>query len=324
MELTKRCNMRCKICFYRHSADFNQDYHKPLADVQAEVDSAVARGCKHITVHGWGEPMLYRWLHEYVEIVKKAGLTFSFITNGSFTLPKYKWLYENAMNHLHLSTHGIGEIHDQITEIPGAYKLQRRLKEYLKAEDLPFRTNTTLQIYNYKILLDIISENIFFGAKHVVLLGFLPHYEWHDRLREVAVHPAELRPYIERSLQIAIDGGALTTLRYHPFCHIDRKYWPYITNTQYVIFDSFEWDYNQGGKTEEEQLGFAINSLPAGVAIWGKPCVECKAFVHCGGWNRHYAREFNGADLKPIKEELPQERGYFFLQNPANQRDGWF
>ena len=118
------------------------------------------------------------------------------------------------------------------------------------------------------------------------------------------------------------DAGQLFTIRYHPFCHLDPKYWKYVTNARYVIFDPFEWEYGNMGKSESEFLQAAIE-MGESVGIQGEPCNKCNARIHCGGWNRHYAAGFNGADLKPIEDEISQVLGFYHDQNPANHNKGY-
>ena len=138
------------------------------------------------------------------------------------------------------------------------------------------------------------------------------------------MHPMELRPYVERAIGVIEETGIDCTLRYHPLCHLSKEYWKYVTNALYVLVDSGEWDYGHCGE-DTDIFRRSMLQLNEVTAIKTRPCCDCDAALHCGGWNRIYADGFNGADLTAIT--LPPEQrqfGYFFLQNPARDFEGFY
>jgi len=336
MDVTRRCQNKCKICFYRWNDSFNTPADKSLPDAMKETQDAKARGCNHVVLVGQGEPALWPQLLEYIQEVKALGMTSSIITNGTVGVAKYAAMKQAGLNHLHISVHGLGDTLDEIVGVPGSAKKQRELFHWLRDEKWPWRMNMTVQRHNYKELAMIAEECLSFGCKHIISLGFLPHYEWGDpdKMKEVAVHPAELRSYIEATAQLVEafntenkDGlveKAMLTIRYHPMCHIAEKYRKYIVNAQYVLFDPWEWDYSSAGLSEEEHLQAAMN-IGHSVRITSEPCKSCGLMLHCGGWNKVYAAGFNGADLQAI--EMPPETkqvGWLHDKNPANSGKGFF
>lgn len=291
-----------------------------------EIDKAKERGCDHAVAVGWGETALYNHINEFVGYAKEIGMTSSIITNGTLPIKKYETLYNAGLNHLHVSVHGFGDTLNKIADSPVASDRQKELLEWLKNEGKPFRTNTTLQKLNYRELPEIISQIKEYGAFHVVLLGFLPHYHWSlpDKMKEVAVHPADLRLKIEKSCKILEEANVYCTVRYHPFCHLDKKHWKYVTNALYVLFDPWEWDYGHCGENKVDFNRSAVNMATC-VSIKNEPCTFCDAAIHCGRWNATYAKGFDGAGLKAVRITNPEERnfGYYFEQNPINQLKGW-
>lgn len=328
LDITKRCNWRCKMCFYRWKPDFNQAYDVPLQNLQTQIDAAKNRGCNHVVAVGWGEPTLYREITELIKYTQSVGMSFSAIVNGMLNPTRAEELFLSGLDHFHVSVHGLWETLNKIAGVTGAASMQERFKDYLKDSKRPWRTNTTLQLDNYKELPKIVEDVIEHGAFHVVLLGFLPHYEWGgDRARDVSVSPADLRPYVQKALDICIDAGVCTTLRYHPFCHTNPKYWPYITNARYVLYDPWEWDYGNCGKNDDD-LWKAALGLGESVAVQDAPCAQCAVRMHCGGWNKVYAAAHGGAGLIAIPRiEVPAESinspGYYFEQNPVNSLSGF-
>jgi MoaA/NifB/PqqE/SkfB family radical SAM enzyme len=233
-------------------------------------------------------------------------MTTSIITNGMSPIHVYEKCYrEWGLDHLHISSHGMGDTLDTIAQRKGAGDKQRKLKEWLKAEQLPFRTNVTLQQTNYEQVPDIIAEDMELGSFHCVMLGFISIYEWSDpaTTAKVAVHPNLLRPYIEKAAKLLKDKNHLFTIRYHPLCHLDPAYWPHVVNARYVFFDPYEWNYALQADDipalwkASKQMG---NTLAA-----QEPCSSCTAFRHCGGWNKVTATG-TGANLAAIYDAPAQ------------------
>ncbi len=307
IDITKRCQWKCKTCFYRYGPDFNTKYDKPVDKILSEALEGKRKGCDSVVITGFGEPMLHPEIKEICKTISQE-MTLSIITNGGLPLKYYQDCLE-YIDHLHISVHGIGKTLNEIAENPSAGKMQKELLEYLGGQfnpPMPWRSNTTLQKSNYKQLPEIAKFIGDHNARHFVSLGFLPHYEWKDRLKEVAVHPAELRPYIQRAIDTALDMNMYATIRYQPMCHLSPKYWKYVVNARYVVYDPFEWTYYlQPDATVGDMW---INALNVGgsVAIQGDPCNECILQLHCGGWNKVYAAGFGGADLRAVTE-IPDE-----------------
>lgn len=325
IDFTKRCNWKCQTCFYRWNDDFNTPYDKPIPEMESELQEASRRGCDHAVAVGWGEPGLYKHMEHFIKFSADLGMTTSIITNGSLSSNRYARMYDWGLNHLHVSVHGIGDTLDKIAGAQHAGTIQARTLKWLKEEEKPFRTNTTIQQDNYAMLPEIITHIVEHGAYHCVLLGFLPHYQWQDptKMKQVAIHPKELKPYIEEATQLLENTATYCTIRYQPLCHLSKQYWKYVTNALYVLYDPWEWDYGHCGKDDEHFMLEAVK-MARSVAVDGEPCSGCTARVHCGGWNRHYANGFNGAELQA--QDIPaieQDAGYFFTQNPINSRKGW-
>lgn len=312
LDVTWRCNWRCLHCFYRwggnEHGELGTPYDVPMETLLAKVDKARRRGIDHVVLEGWGEPTLFPKLGELLLACKSRGLTTSIITNGVQPTSHYaKMYYEWGLDHLHISSHGYGEVLNEVSNRPDAGEKQLRLKEWLHKEQLPFRTNFTLQAANYRTMAETLLRDADLGSFHTVMLGFLPHYEWGDprKAAEVGVNPAVLRPHIERTARALKDRGHLFTIRYHPFCHLDPEFWPNIVNTKYVLFDPWEWNYS-----------LQADDIPA---LWRDackmgegtrttdPCRSCSALRHCGGWNVRNVAGINAALSLPLLEDAPRE-----------------
>ena len=331
LDVTWRCNWRCAHCFYLRNPSFHKSLEVDMGETKAKVDTAAAAGLDHAVLVGYGEPSLCPNLLEIVRYCHGKGLATSMITNGATGLRRFHECFDAGMDHLHISSHGLGETLDKVAGHCGAFEQQRELKVWLRRHGHPFRTNVTMQRLNYRELPDLAAYEITMGVYHFVMLGFLPHYEWGRRdgayTREVAVHPAELRPYIEAAAEKLLEAGTYFTIRYHPLCHLAPHLWKYVVNARYVFYDPWEWNYPLTLK--EPDLWHAAVACGESVANHGT-CDSCPAFRHCGGWNRVYAAAFDGAGLQPIRE-VPDEYidvwgadGGLHDLNPANRLGGSF
>ncbi len=326
LDITWRCNWRCRHCFYLRDPRFHHGPTPPLDEILAKIDQAKAGGLDHAVMVGYGEPALAKDLRRILAYCHDQGMATSMITNGAVGLQRYQQLYAEGLDHLHISSHGLDGTLDEIVDSPGAFRRQAELKEWLASEALPFRTNVTLQQRNYRELPDLAEFEIERSVFHFVFLGFLPHYEWAGHLHEVAVSPAALRPYIEAGARSLLDAGTLFTIRYHPMCHLSPDLWPYVVNARYVFFDPWEWNYELQ-VTDVEALWKASVAMGNGTACKA-PCSSCLAYRHCGGWNGRYAEAFDGAGLSPILEipdryvEVWDRDGGLHDLNPANALSG--
>lgn len=323
------CQARCIHCYYLRDSRLGTKEHRSLDEMKREVDAAQARGCNRICMVGQGEPSLYQYAIELIKYAHTLQMGTAMITNGCSGIPRYAVLYDAGMDHVLLSMHGLGETLDKIMDLKVASKQQTKFLEWLHKNDLPFRTNATVQRLNYQQLPDIAQAAVNYGARHVVMLGFLPHYEWKDHLEEVAVSPVLSAPFIEKAADIVLAAGRMITLRYQPLCVLRPQYWKYVVNARYVPFDPFEWDNGHHSFDVSEVWKFALN-LGNSVAVQGEPCVSCKMQLHCGGWNRTFATHYDGCGLKAI-DRVPDEYAAMAARcgglhdlNPANAHCGNF
>lgn len=324
--VTWKCNWNCVHCFFRRFEDSHTNKDSSLDLLKREINAGKSRGCDSVVLCGKGEPMLHNQIEWIIRYISSVGMKSLIITNGSIGIEKYQKLYDLGLDHLQISMHGLGETLDKISERKDAGNKQMKLLEWLNKENHLFRINITIQQLNYQEIFNIVEKAIQFGAFHVSLLNFLPHYQWKSHVKEIAVNPIELVDILEESTKY-MEGKVIFTLRYFPACLLKPDFWKYITNTQFVLFDPWEWDYGHYSEDVEKVWKAAV-IMKKPVAIKGEPCNSCLLREHCGGWNRFYAQTFNYEGLKAIKE-VPNElkkavntRGGLFDLNPANLLEG--
>lgn len=79
VEVTSKCNLRCKMCMRRHSrSNLNQDMD---LDIFERLINSVPN-LKTVGLFGWGDPFLNKNLFEMIHILKSKGIIVNITTNG--------------------------------------------------------------------------------------------------------------------------------------------------------------------------------------------------------------------------------------------------
>jgi len=320
--VTWKCNWNCVHCYFRGMAQMRTNVDTPLESLKREIDAGKARGHGSVVLYGKGEPTLHNQINDIIGYISGMGMCPVVITNGAAGIKQYKRLYELGLDHLQVSVHGLGVTVDKIAERKGAGRKQMELLRWLHKNDHPFRVNITLQQLNLHQILETVIKVTQLEAFHVSLLNFLPHYKTTAGIKAVAVNPTNMNNILEKSMEY-MEGKTLFTLRYFPMCLLKPKFWKYVTNARYVLYDP--WEYNSGNHTDVWKA--AVNMSNA-VGIQGAPCNTCLLMNHCGGWNKVSAQAFNLAGLHAIKEipgnlrKAVDKRGGLFDLNPSNSKEG--
>lgn len=166
--ITSRCNARCRMCFNHENLARNGEGDLTLAELDRIAEQWP--GLTQLTLSG-GEPFLRDDLVEVVEVfVRRAGAKqVSIPTNAiltervaSATAEMLKRLPGLPLN-LYLSVDEIGETHDQIRQVPGAFaavmKTAKRLGE-LRSRHRALRVGATVVLMNQnqERIIKILSE----------------------------------------------------------------------------------------------------------------------------------------------------------------------
>lgn len=123
-ELTKRCNLRCKMCnqasqrtklVSRYKELSLEEWEKIIDDID---NSFFFKPRIHLT---GGEPLLYPGILELVEYIKKRHFKCSITTNG-LILPKKAEAFVNlGVNNINVSIDGPEKIHDFVRGVPSSF-----------------------------------------------------------------------------------------------------------------------------------------------------------------------------------------------------------
>ena len=168
------------------------------------------------------------------------------------------------------------KLHDKITRAPGSFKQTvQGIKNLLEYSD---RVNIEIRVVihrlNYRHIPEIASfiSNEFKGIQRIVLFPIDIIGNANINRKELIAKVTDIKPYLERGLDILEKSGFEFSLYHIPFCVIDEKYWK-----------------NVAGRTVEP------------VRITFKPCDECTMKESCSGIWKTYAFRVGTAEFHPIK-----------------------
>lgn len=119
LELTRHCNLKCFYCSIRDNnsvsvTSFPIDHFKRIIDrlVESEVFDVSFFG---------GEPFLSPYVYQLAEYAKERGMVVGVITNGSLVREEDVGKILKLFNAAGFALNGIGQIHDDIVGVKGAF-----------------------------------------------------------------------------------------------------------------------------------------------------------------------------------------------------------
>lgn len=162
IELTRRCNLRCKHCLNNSGLDIeNSLTKKEVLDLILKLYNA---GLQEIRFTG-GEPLLFDGIEECVALAHSLGLKTSLGTNGTLlTEEKVKKLTNAGINQIIVSLDGTKDKHDFIRGNGNFERTMRGLKNAITA-DIDVRVNSVLMKSNKEDVINLAKELDKIGVK---------------------------------------------------------------------------------------------------------------------------------------------------------------
>lgn len=144
-ELTYRCNLSCPFCFQEIAREQSPEFKKNFELSNEEVLGVIDSLPRHtlITFNG-GEVFVRKDFPELLRAVRARGRQCNIVTNGTMLFADKARLLvdETSVLSAGVSIDGIGQTHDQIRRLPGAFERTvenlRGLAEYRRSRGRPF------------------------------------------------------------------------------------------------------------------------------------------------------------------------------------------
>lgn len=201
IEITHRCNSRCKSCFFWRQ--------KAMPEISVEIWKSVISDIKKIggrrVAFGGGEPTLYPGIFELIRYAKEQGLMVSLGTNG-LLLPQYHDLIANSgLDVIEISLDGPPEIHNENRGIPHAFETTMKgVHQLIQHNKRPIvQYNYTPNRINVSYLSEFVDVAV---ANHAEIISIEPAHLLNDQLHltKSLFVPQEKIPQFEQQLQVIL------------------------------------------------------------------------------------------------------------------------
>lgn len=206
------CNCRCVMCdIWKDNKNLKQLTENDLTGLL----SAFRKFGTRVVVMSGGEALLNTNFFRFCEILRKENISVTLLSTG-LTLEKKADQLLQWVNDIIVSLDGDEALHDQIRQIPGAFKKLRQGVETIKSVNPNYRitARTVIHRLNFHRWIPIVNSAMEMGLDQISFLpadvsshAFNRATAWdNDRQQEVLVHETELP-----ALQAAVDE----LIRYH-------------------------------------------------------------------------------------------------------------
>lgn len=204
IDITSRCNLRCKYCFQRTSPS-DTKIELPTEEWTSFLKELGECAVMSVCIGG-GEPFIREDLSEIIDAVVKNRMRFSIVSNGGLISPEIAEHIASTgrCDHVQVSVDGsCPEVHDSLRG-SGSFKGAIRGIKTLQKAGVPVTSRVTIHRYNIKdleniahLLLDELGMNVIStnNANHLGLAR--------ENQEEVQLTPAEFCDAMERILILA-------------------------------------------------------------------------------------------------------------------------
>ena len=208
LELTYRCNHKCKFCSCPWDAP-NSDYPKGeelcISDWKKAVDILYAEGIENFSISG-GEALLKEGFEEILLHIRKEGerrglhRPIVLISNARKMTEEYLHLFKELDIHLSMSLPG----YETFQEHTGVDNADGVLHWFQVAKSIGLNTtvNVTVTKKNYHELFRTLSLGLIYGAGSILLNRFLPGGRGLSFLNELRLTPAQVNGMLDTAEEV--------------------------------------------------------------------------------------------------------------------------
>lgn len=191
--MSNRCNFRCRMCpqWNRGTHEREEDYCR-FEDMKRIIDQMKHLGIWNLGISG-GEPLMRKeLLFQVLKYANQQGIYTHFGSNGWLITEEVLREYDAiGGGHISLSIDGIGETHDAIRGVKGAYKKAVSVLEAyqkLRLKNVSIKVNTVMSDRNLDEILEVVELARRYGAAIFIQpfddLSYDVKYEHNGRIDE--------------------------------------------------------------------------------------------------------------------------------------------
>lgn len=170
IEITNSCNMKCKHCMNWSVKDSKEGFSKE--EILKLIDDLYKNKTEEIYISG-GEPLLYPYIDEVILYANSLGIKVTLATNA-LEIPKHMDAIKKGVQLVSISLDGIGETHDKLRGVKGAFDNCVKILKLLKENNVKTRISAMIWKENVEQLEDMIVLAKTSGVSKVNLAFLIP------------------------------------------------------------------------------------------------------------------------------------------------------
>lgn len=162
IEITKRCNWKCKFCYnvWKYTDVQDEEIDMSWDTYRDIIDECAVNGCNNIRISG-GEPTLHPMFKTFIQYAHEKGFRISIFTNATLLNKEIvDFLKDNDVENVLISLHGTNEMHDSFTGIKGSFD------KTIEKIELLVKNNICVSVET--ILSGKLSENIILEMSQIL------------------------------------------------------------------------------------------------------------------------------------------------------------
>lgn len=284
------CNNNCKFCVQAHNKKFA---NKNSEEIIASLKSARDDNCSGVVFTG-GEFTLRDDCIKLVHLAKQLGFsTIQLQSNGRMfsNIDFCKKMISAGANEFSPALHGhSAEIHDYLTESPGAFKQTvqgirniKQLGQYIVANSVIVKANYRTAPLTAQLFADLNVDQFQFAFVHAMGNA-------QKNFKSMIPNKSLVVPYLKKGIDIAVKNGVKVMVEAIPFCLMQgyEKYVSelYIPPTRIEEKDRVILDFKKA-KQEFSKVKFS-------------QCKTCRFDIVCEGPWREYPEAFGSDEFVAI------------------------
>ena len=292
LQLTRNCLQHCRFC--SNPPTGIELTEQELRDM---IDDLVRRGYDGVILTG-GEPTMSPLLFPALRYARERGLYSRMITNGQMLADAefFRECVSEGLTHVHVSLHSYRpELHDFITQYPGAWKALVATLGHVPAMGITCDINTVINAYNCDHLDQTVQwlvEN-FPWIRHFVWNNMDPDGNRASENPDCIPRHHEFQLSLERAMDYLHASGRTFRAERVPLCFMPRYAWA-STETRKIV------------KDEERCIRFLDRKgfVQQGEFLHGKgeACKVCRFDPICAGMFS-MDRTYDERELSPVFED---------------------
>ncbi|MDQ7773783.1 MAG: radical SAM protein [Elusimicrobiales bacterium] len=208
--LTYRCNLACRFCYAACGCRRDPSAEElSAADLVRLLRIIAAEAQVPSVSFTGGEPCLRPELPELAAEAKKLGMWTNLITNGTLVTPELaRRLKEAGLDSAQVSLEaGTAELHDMITDRPGAFEACLAGARNLLAAGVRTHTNTTVSALNRAALAPLLDRVKELGTGKFSMNMLMPVGSADGNMAETFISYSEIGEAVKEAARLAEERG---------------------------------------------------------------------------------------------------------------------